>query len=203
MTAIRTAALRCELVERPQVALVSLLHPLALRFLYDGLGYSRPASAVEIEGEWKRVESSIKEPESCRAFTAWTGIVESWKVRVPKDQTALWDWLMDQTMTTLTELLSVLAVANLNAVKANFDGGRPGRIGNADLIADAVALDMRRWWSPEREFLSRISKATIANVMKEAGLPDGAVADIDRYPNPRRSIAPSLTSPGAAGFPKS
>ena len=180
LSAIRTAALRCELIERPQVALVALLHPLALRLLYDGLGYNRPASAVEIEGEWKRVESSIKEPESCRALTAWTSIVDSWKARVPNDQTAFWDWLMDQTMTTLTELLSVIAAANLNAVRASFDGGRPGRINNADLIADAVALDMRKWWSPEREFLSRISKATIANVMKEAGLPEGAAGDIER-----------------------
>jgi len=40
---------------------------------------------------------------------------------------------------------------------------------NADLMASAMGLDMELWWSPGAAFLTRLSKADIAGVMREAG----------------------------------
>jgi len=41
---------------------------------------------------------------------------------------------------------------------------------------------MRSWWSPEQEFLSRLSKSTIASILREAGCSEDAAKGIERSP---------------------
>ena len=43
---------------------------------------------------------------------------------------------------------------------------------------------MRAWWSPEQEFLSRLSKSTIAGILREAGCSEDAAKGIERSPKP-------------------
>ena len=81
--------------------------------------------------------------------------------------------MIDQPIETLTDLLAVVSAANLNAVTARHEISR-GR------IAQAVDLDMRLWWSPEQEFLSRLSKSTIAAILREAGCCENAAKAIER-----------------------
>lgn len=75
----------------------------------------------------------------------------------------------------------MVSAANLNAVTARHEISR-GRIAQANQIAQAVDLDMRSWWSPEREFLSRLSKSTIATILREAGCSEDAAKAIERSP---------------------
>ncbi|OWK21275.1 hypothetical protein [Mesorhizobium amorphae] len=58
------------------------------------------------------------------------------------------------------------------------------RIAQADLMAEAVGLDMGLWWTPEAAFLSRLSKADIAGVMREAGCAEDAAKAVERGPKP-------------------
>ncbi|CAK7262399.1 MULTISPECIES: hypothetical protein [unclassified Shinella] len=181
LTAVRTAALRVELANRPEIALAAMLHPLVLRCFHDGYQYLRMDSAVEIRGERKALDPCIKEPEACRALAGWKEIVGGWGHRLPGDPADLWEWLIEQPTDVLTELLAVVTAANLNAVSARYDASR-SRIEQADQIARTVALDMRAWWTPDAEFLAHLSKSTIASIMREAGCSEDAARAIERAP---------------------
>ena len=181
LTAIRTAALRVELAQRPEIAMAAMLHPLVLACFYGRYHGLHMHSAVEIRGERKALGLSIKQPEACRALGGWTEIVDAWGYRLPGDQADLWPWLIDQPIETLTDLLAVVSATNLNAVTARHEISR-GRIAQANQIAQAVNLDMRSWWTPEQEFLSRLSKSTIAGILRDAGCSEYAAKGIERSP---------------------
>ncbi|MER9474379.1 ParB/RepB/Spo0J family partition protein [Mesorhizobium sp. M0520] len=180
LTAIRTAALRVELSNRPDVALVAILHALVSRVFYD-YHHGRIETAVEVTGQRRNLVPSIKEPEACRALGGWNEVMEGWGHRLPGDLADLWPWLMTQPQDGLLDLLAVVTSANLNAVVARHEPGK-ARIPNADLMAEALGLDMRLWWTPETAFLARLSKADIAGVMREAGCPEEAAMAVERAP---------------------
>lgn len=167
MTAIRTAAMRVELLNRPELALAFALYPLVVRVFYEGPIYSRADSAVELSGQVKNLISSIKEPDECRALAAWNAVKEAWSYRIPGNPGDLLEWLMEQSPDTLADLLAVVVAANINAVEAKHDHSRE-RLAHADQLADALKLDMRQHWEPKAPFLSRLSKAQIVEVMTEA-----------------------------------
>ncbi|PZR81453.1 MAG: hypothetical protein DI537_38160 [Stutzerimonas stutzeri] len=173
--------MRVELSQRPTIAMAAMLHPLVLASFYGRHQGLHMHSAIEVRGERKALDLSIRQPEACRALSGWTEIVEAWGYRLPGDQADLWAWLIDQPIDTLTDLLAVVSAANLNAVTARHEISR-GRIAQANQIAQAVDLDMRSWWSPEREFLSRLSKSTIATILREAGCSEDAAKAIERSP---------------------
>jgi ParB family chromosome partitioning protein len=75
LTAARTAALRVELSNRSDVALVAILHALVSRVFYD-YHHGRIEPAVEITGQRRNLVPSIKEPDACRALTGWNEAVE-------------------------------------------------------------------------------------------------------------------------------
>jgi ParB family chromosome partitioning protein len=180
LTAIRTAALRVELASRPDVALIAIVHAMASRVFYD-YHHGRIEPAVEITGQRRNLAPSIKEPDACRALTGWNDVTEEWGHRLPGDLADLWPWLAMRPQADLLDLLAVVTAANLNAVVARHDAGKE-RITQAGLMAEAVGLDMRLWWTPEGAFLSRLSKADIAGIMREAGCPEDAARAVERAP---------------------
>ncbi|MER9336774.1 ParB/RepB/Spo0J family partition protein [Mesorhizobium sp. M0293] len=182
LTAIRTAALRVELSNRPDVALVAILHALASRVFYD-YHHGRIEPAVEITGQRRNLVPSIKEPDACRALSGWNEVMEGWGHRLPGDPADLWPWLVAQPQDVLLELLAVVTAANLNAVVARHEAGKQ-RVAHADVMAAAVGLDMGLWWTPDASFLSRLSKADIAGVMREAGCTEDAAKAVERAPKP-------------------
>ncbi len=181
LTAIRTAALRVELASRSEIALAAMLHPLVLRCFHDGYQYLRMDSAAEIRGERKALDPCIKEPDACRALSDWKEIMDGWGYRLPGDPADLWEWLIEQPTDVLTDLLAVVTAANLNAVSARHDMSR-SRIEQADQIAKTLDLDMRAWWTPEAGFLARLSKSTIASIMRAAGCSEDAARATERAP---------------------
>lgn len=166
LTAIRTAAMRVELANRPTVALAALLYPLVGRIFHTG--YMHFEAAVEVSGQRRELAPSIKEPAEARALGAWVAMKEAWGDTLPGQPADLWAWLLDQSTDKLLELLAFVTAANLNAVKAKHDHSKQ-RLANAEQIAEAVGLDMRNHWTADATFLSRLSKAGIAEVLDEAG----------------------------------
>lgn len=59
LTAIRTAAMRVELSQRPSIAMAAMLHPLVLACFYGRHQGLHMHSAVEIRGERKALDLSI------------------------------------------------------------------------------------------------------------------------------------------------
>lgn len=179
LTAIRTAAMRVELANRPAIALAVLLYPLVGRIFHTG--YMHFEAAVEVSGQRRELAPSIKEPEEARALGAWLAIKEAWGDTLPGHPADLWTWLLDQSTDKLLELLAFVTAANLNAVNAKHDQSKQ-RLTNADQIAEAVGLDMRNHWAADATFLSRLSKAGIAEVLDEAGCAPQLVRAVEKAP---------------------
>jgi ParB family chromosome partitioning protein len=89
--------------------------------------------------------------------------------------------LLEKPMARLTELLAFVAAASLNAVKAKHDQSR-NRLEHAEHIATAIGLGMRRFWTPDAVFLSRLTKIGIAEVLGEAGCTPEAVRMVEKAP---------------------
>lgn len=200
LTAIRTAALRVELVSRPEIALAALLHPLVAKVFYDGPSYWHVQSAIEISGQAKNLAPSIKEPEACRALVEWTDIKERWADHIPGNPGDLWEWLLEQPIDRLTGLLAVVTAANLNAVNAKNDHSRD-RLNHADDIATALKLDMHQHWTPEAVFLSRLSKAQLAEVMIDSGCSGDALKAIGKAQNAEAVALAEMALQGKTWLP--
>jgi ParB family chromosome partitioning protein len=181
LTAIRTAAMRVELAARPQVALAAILMPLISRSFHTYAQRADMDTAVEVRGEFLNLTTSIKEPGGCRALSGWNDLLEGWSHHVPGEPADLWPWLLKQELGRLLDLLAVVAAANLNAVAGRHNASR-SRLRQADDLAEAVELDMQQWWTPESPFLARLSKADIADVLREAGCPETAAKAVERSP---------------------
>lgn len=178
LTAIKTAALRVEMSRNPSLALAALLYPLVVRLFYGHRCY-RSGAAVEVTGQQRMLAPAIKEPDACQALAAWQAVTEAWAERLPVEPDDLWAWLCGQEQTVLLELLAVVAAANLNAVRAKHDAD-PARLAQAEQVAGALALDMGTWWTPGDVFLSRLSKADIAEAIRDAGCDTDAIHAVER-----------------------
>jgi ParB family transcriptional regulator, chromosome partitioning protein len=179
LTAIRSAALRVEVAQRPTIALAALLHPLVNQCFY-GYRIWGIEPAAEMRGEMKALEPLLTNPDDCPAFVAWRATVSLWQERLPAEPSGVWDWLLDQTADMLLELLAVVTAANINAVVMRHEK-RSSRIDAADQIAEAVNLDMTASWSADRAFLKRNSKAQIAQIMREAGCSEKEIAQAAQH----------------------
>ncbi len=166
LTAIRTAALRVEVANRPAIALAALLYPLVGRIFHSG--YVSYDAAVEVQGQRRALAPSIKEPSEVRALAAWKAMQEAWGDTLPGQPADLWAWLLDQSIDKLLELLAFVTAANVNGVRAKHDQSR-SRLANVEQLATAVGLDMATYWTPDAAFLNRLSKAAIAEVLIDAG----------------------------------
>ncbi|GJE02024.1 ParB/RepB/Spo0J family partition protein [Methylobacterium isbiliense] len=160
MTALRTAALRVEVMRRPDLALAGVVHALAMPVFYTHAW--RAESAFEIKATSIDLVGRIAGAEACPTLAAMTEAREAWGYRLPGDVGDLWEWLTEQSGDTLLDLLAYLAAQSLNGVKQRHERGRPGRVEHADTIAASADLNMRTWWSVDAAFLARLSKAQIA-----------------------------------------
>lgn len=166
LTAIRTAALRVEVANRPAIALAALLYPLVGRIFHSG--YTSYDTAVEVQGQRRELAPFLKEPSEVRALAAWQAMKEAWGDTLPGQPADLWAWLLEQPTDKLLELLAFVTAANLNGVKAKHDQSR-SRLANVEQVATAIGLDMGAYWTPDAAFLNRLSKAGMAEVLVEAG----------------------------------
>ncbi|PYE30254.1 ParB family chromosome partitioning protein [Rhizobium sp. PP-F2F-G38] len=179
LTAIRTAAMRNALVNRPELALAFALYPLVTRVFYSGPRHWRVGTAVEIGGEVKDLSPCVKEPDTCPALDQWNRTHETWGYKLPGDPGDLWEMLLEMTDEDRLELLAVVTAANINAVEARHDHSRD-RLAHADQLAAALKLDMRQNWEAKALFLSRLSKTQIVEVMTEAGCSGDAVKAVSK-----------------------
>jgi ParB family chromosome partitioning protein len=165
LTTQRTAALRVEVMRRPDLALTGVVHALALPVFYTHAW--RAESVMEIRATSIGLTDRLADPDACPALREINEVCEAWGHRVPGDAGDLWEWLTGQSQDVLLELLAFLAAGSVNAVKQRHEHGRPGRIEHADRMAVSVGLDMTAWWTVDAAFLTRLSKAQIAIAVVE------------------------------------
>ena len=167
LTAHRVAAIQAELLLRPDVALAALTAHLAIRLLKDGFHRYRggddalTVSASETHDGLRRESADMVEAE------AWKLMEQTrieWATRLPADGTALLPWLLVQERATVVDLLTFLVAASVTGV----DGAERERQ-STDALAQALGLDMRRWWKASAgSYFNHVSKATTLAAVTEA-----------------------------------
>jgi ParB family chromosome partitioning protein len=175
LTAHRTLALRDAVANDPPVALTVLLHKLC----FDTFQHSAPGACLEasVRHVFFPVQATdLKDSLSAKAVAERH---EAWKAELPKDDDALWDWLVALGETRRAALLAYCVSFGINALYEKGDRyGGPGvsahgvqhRITQADRLARAVGLDMvEAGWRPTVDnYLGRVTKPRILEAVREA-----------------------------------
>lgn len=174
LTAQRTAALRVELARRPDLALAATVHALCFALLYPR-SYEVKA-ALDIQASSKDLEPFIGHQAESSALEPWAETAAAWQAALPANPAELWAWCLGQDQATLLDLLAFVAASSLDATRTRLDPSASPRLHHADRLADALALDMTRWWRPSFEgFANRLPKTVLADALREIG--DTQLAD--------------------------
>lgn len=165
LTAHRTIALRQALGERPDIAILAVLHALVLKLFY------RYAFDTCLEIDAKSVAfgaqaSGLADAACAKALEARH---EAWAGQLPKEPGGLWDALAGFDADSREALLAHCVGLTVNAVIEPYNR-RPKAIVQADRLAEAVGLDMAAaGWAPTVEtFLGRVTKARILGAVRDA-----------------------------------
>jgi len=165
LTAHRTIALRQALGERPDIAMLAVLHALVLKLFY------RYAFDTCLEIDAKSVAFGAQAPGLADAACAKAleARHEAWAIQLPKEPGDLWDALAGFDADSRDALLAHCVGLTVNAVIEPHNR-RPKAIGHADQVAERVGLDMvAAGWAPTVEnFLGRVTKARILGAVREA-----------------------------------
>lgn len=153
LSAHRTAALQVEVARHPEVALVAVVHRLALRLVCDGLGAGD--SPINIDATLQNgLDTHAPDIAESPAAIALQEARKIWTERLLDDSDALFTELLTLQQTELLSLLAVCVAFTVGAVTTREDDT------HATLLAQAVNLDMHQWWTPSAAgYFEHVSKA--------------------------------------------
>ena len=153
LSAHRTAALQAEVARHPRVALVAVVHRLALRVVVDG--YRSDDSPINISASPQDgLDTFAPDVAQSPALIGLREVRQAWAARLPSDPDALFAELLALPQQELLSLLAVCVVTTVGAVTPREDT-LP-----ATALAQAVGLDMHPWWTPTAEgYFAHVSKA--------------------------------------------
>lgn len=162
LTAHRTAALRLEITRRPDIALAITVHALASKLLFAG----EAESCLDLHGKSEDLARHVRVTTDSPAHQAMEDEGRLWGDRLPGSAGDLMAWCLEQPQEVLIDLLAYLTALTVDAVQVR---GRSVRHDHADRLAEAVALDMTRHWTPSAEgFFARLPKAALSQAVREA-----------------------------------
>ncbi|MDA9451108.1 ParB/RepB/Spo0J family partition protein [Bradyrhizobium sp. CCBAU 21360] len=176
LTAHRTLALRDALAENPAIAFQAVLHNFVLTAFYR---FASSESSLEIglrTPTFPAQAPGLRESASAKAVEARH---ESWKARLPKGESDLWDALTALDGDAQASLFAHCASFAINALyePANrYNQGRVSahgvrtRLDHANVLARAVGLDMVQagWRATADNYLGRVTKPRILEAVREA-----------------------------------
>ncbi len=162
LSAHRTAALRAELVDRPDVAFSVLLYTLVVELFFGG---DETCLKVTLGPTDLSTYEGVGES---RAMQVLAERQRAWVERLPAKD-GLWDWLLRLEDEDESGLLAVCVAMVLDAVRRKHDREDAPRFADADRVALALALDMSQWWQPTRDgYFDHVSKEQILAAVAEA-----------------------------------
>jgi ParB family chromosome partitioning protein len=169
LTAHRTAALRNELAQHPETALIALTHTLAAETFY---GSGESVSCLQISPRSAPLSGHAPGIDETPVMRAIAERHDGWRERLPEDPAQLWSFVAALDSAERLKLLAHCASLTVNAVQT------PGTAPAADSLADALALDMTAYWQPTAAgYFSRISKERILEAVRE-GVSEQAAREI-------------------------
>ncbi|WP_037461979.1 ParB/RepB/Spo0J family partition protein [Sinorhizobium fredii] len=165
LTAHKTAALRIELANNPEVALVAVVHAMLLRVAYP---YNSEQSALQLSLTHERLEPSIKDAESCKGLAAFNDLADNYGHHLPGNPADLFDWLLEQPQDTVLSLLAFGAAHSVNAVEKKFTDRKKG-IEQANQLGRALKVHMQDWFETTGDsYFKHVNRTTIELAVAEA-----------------------------------
>lgn len=176
LTAHRTLALRNALANDPAVAFQAVLHNFVLAAFYRFASSSGCLELAIRTPVFPAQAPGLKESASAQAIDIRH---DGWKARLPKDEGDLWGALTALDGKEQAALFAHCASSAVNALHEPANRYNEGRIsahgvrqrlGQADVLARAVGLDMVRagWKSTVDNYLGRVTKPRILEAVREA-----------------------------------
>jgi len=165
LTAHKTMGLRDAVQADVAAALATVVHAMALQVFYPGYGDFTPLQLRLSVGGLERLAPGVGGGPAGRRVT---DRCEAWGARLPERAADLWALLAPMGRGELLDLLACCAGVGLLAVRDPHDR-RPGAWAQAETLATAVGLDMRRTWSvTAASYFSRVSKARVLEAVTDA-----------------------------------
>jgi ParB family transcriptional regulator, chromosome partitioning protein len=169
LTAHRTAALQAMLADNPKIALVAVVHAVALGIFYPATPIE---SVVHIRPTVTYLDRSAEGIEATKAHKQLDVATKAIRKGLPKNPEKLWGWLIEQDQRTLLAILAVCAGHTLDAVQKRND---PRPCDHADELAAALKLDMADWWqATEKGYFARVSKQQALDAVAEGSTKEAA-----------------------------
>jgi ParB family chromosome partitioning protein len=169
LTAHRTASLRDAVAGNPEVALLSLLHALALRTFYPGA----VASCLDVRPASRPLGHDavgIEDGAPCRRIADRH---ETWARQMPKAASEVWTFVVDLDSDSRMALLAHCVSLTVDAVHSW--ERKAMAWAHADALAERLALDVSKDWRPTRaSYLDRVPKARILEAVREGVSPEAA-----------------------------
>jgi ParB family chromosome partitioning protein len=162
LTAHRTVALQAMLADNPKVALVAVVHALALGVFYSAMPTD---SVLRIRPSVVYLDRSAEGIEATTAHKQLEVTTKAARKGLPKDPAKLWGWLIEQEQKTLLGVLAVCAGHTVDAVAKKHD---PVPLDHAHELAAALKLDMAEYWQPTAQgYFGRVSKQQALDAVAE------------------------------------
>jgi ParB family chromosome partitioning protein len=164
----------------PKVALVAVVHALALDALFDGL---TDHSALKISGTVCYHTGTAEGIDDSAAAKEQADATSAAANGMPKNPEKLWGWLIEQDQKTLLSILAVCAAACVDTIqKANRSTDDSIAVCAGEL-ATALKLDMADCWKPTAaRYFSRVPKAQTLAAIGEAARMRKPVSSISKKP---------------------
>jgi ParB family transcriptional regulator, chromosome partitioning protein len=139
LTAQRTAGLQAKLADNPKVALVAVVHALALDCLYTAsLG-----SCVKVRASVTHLAGCAEGIDDGAAGKELAATTKSVTKGMPKQPEKLWAWLLDRDQKTLLAILAVCAAATVDAVEKRRGIEHAPDTAHAGQLAEALKPNFR------------------------------------------------------------
>lgn len=160
LTAHRTAAMQAVLCTRPDVALVTLVHKMALSIFY-GEGSASALQITITRPALLKVDDDLK---NSRALAQMSELHSAWKARLPQESDALFAWLSAEPQAVVLELLAYCTATGIDTVQSE-----EHITASTSEISKACALDMADWWQPTGEgYFNRVPMKHAVSIVANA-----------------------------------
>jgi ParB family transcriptional regulator, chromosome partitioning protein len=164
LTAYRTAGLRNALAQRPEVALLALVHALVLSAFYTG----DEASCLQVRLVHAPLATHAPGIDESPAGRAIIARHEAWERRLPPKSEQSWQFLAALPDSERLSLLAHCVSLSVNALRVLGHHPQIGVDAHAATLAQAVALDMTAVWKPTAPgYFGRVSKDRILEAVRE------------------------------------
>ncbi len=166
-----TAALRVELAQQHDVALRLLAFHFATQIAGHGLHDTLRVTELHVA-----TPTLPKDVEQSEAGATYADMRENMLSRIPGDRTDLWTWMLEQDRMTIDEIIALGFASTITAHLFDKAPSARKRLSDAQMVGQALHLDMGRWWTPDALFFKRSGKKNIINALRDYG-PLAAITD--------------------------